>query len=131
MSEFSKPRPNGRVITFFRRIKPTSAFLSVLTVGELRKGVAQHATRHPGGPNSHERWLNHMESDFAERILVVDRDVAHLWGGLSSQRTRPVVDTLIAATALHHGLTLVTRNTRDVEDTGVLLFNPWGDPDLD
>ena len=131
VSELSKPRPNARVVAYFQRVRRSRAFISVLTLGELRKGVAQQAMRHPNSPDRLERWLQQLEADFAERVLAVDRSIAHLWGELSSQRTRPVIDTLLAATARRHGLTLVTRNTRDMEDTGVPLYNPWGDPDLD
>jgi predicted nucleic acid-binding protein len=70
-------------------------------------------------------WVAEIEKAFNDRLLGVDASIAHLWGRITSDRTRPPIDCLIAATALHHGLTLVTRNTRDFADTGVLLLNPW------
>ncbi len=72
-----------------------------------------------------EQWAKELEHTYASRILSIDTEVASIWGVLSAQRSRPIVDTLLAATALHHGLTMVTRNTGDVRDTGVPLINPW------
>jgi predicted nucleic acid-binding protein len=66
-----------------------------------------------------------LEADFAERVIPVDRAIARMWGELSARQSLPVVDTLIAATALVHGLTVVTRNVADFELVGVALFNPW------
>jgi toxin FitB len=69
--------------------------------------------------------MDGIETTFADRILPVDTPVTRLWGELSAGRTLPVIDTLIAATAITRGLTLVTRNTRDVAATGVPLLDPW------
>jgi len=69
-----------------------------------------------------------IETTFADRVLPIDAATARLWGEFSAQRSLPVIDTLIAATAISRGLTLVTRNTRDVESTGVPLINPWRIP---
>jgi hypothetical protein len=70
-------------------------------------------------------WVDGLEYSFADRILSVDAATARLWGDWSSQRPRPVVDTLLAATAVLHGLTLVTRNIRDVRGIAVKLLDPW------
>ena len=112
-------------------MEPQHAFLSVLTVGELRKGVFRRSGRDQLAANRLAAWVRQVEHDFDDRILPIDHDVANVWGELASQRSRPVVDTLLAATALSRSLTLVTRNTRDMQDTGALLYNPWDDPDLD
>ena len=70
-------------------------------------------------------WIESMTNVYEKRLLGIDLATARLWGELNVDRTRPAVDTLLAATAISHRLTLVTRNVRDVEDTGVVLHNPW------
>lgn len=72
-----------------------------------------------------EVWVDSLESTYVERILPLDLPVARLWGVLSADRTRPIVDTMIAATALVHDLTLVTRNTAHVQGLSLALLNPW------
>ena len=125
ISETRKIRADAGVLAFLTAADAVGLFLSVLTVGELRRGVA---ARHRIDPASADRlglWVDGIETTFADRVLPVDMSVARLWGELSAGRSPPVIDTLIAATAMVHGLTLVTRNTRDVELTGVALRNPW------
>jgi predicted nucleic acid-binding protein len=97
----------------------------VLTLGELRKGVEARRRTDPLIADQLGAWVDGIETTFADRVLAVDAAVARLWGELSARRSLPVVDTLIAATAVGRGLTLVTRNTRDVAMTGVRLLNPW------
>lgn len=104
---------------------PAHAYVSVLTLGELRKGADALALRNPEGERGISLWIDRIEADYEDRVLEVNRDIARIWGKLSASRTRPVVDTLIAATAIHHGLTLVTRNVRDVQDIPVVLHDPW------
>jgi len=103
--------------------------LSVLTLGEIRKGVA--ALPQSVRRTALEAWL---ESDlrlrFSKRILSIDESVADRWGVVAAKaqqdgRTLPVIDGLLAATAIHHNLTLVRRNTGDIAATGVSVFNPW------
>jgi predicted nucleic acid-binding protein len=96
-----------------------------LTVGELRKGVSNRKRKDIVGGLALEAWVDKVEIRFAARILGVDLRIATLWGALSADRTRTAVDTLLAATAIVHGLTLVTRNTKDVADLPVRLLNPW------
>lgn len=79
----------------------------------------------PGTARALSAWVDGLEISFSDRILAVDAAAARLWGELSAQRSMPVVDTLLAATALVHKLVLVTRNTADVEGTGVEVHNPW------
>jgi predicted nucleic acid-binding protein len=97
----------------------------VLTLGELRRGVAAKKRDDPVAAKSLAAWAEGLEIGFADRILGIDAAAARLWGDWSAERPRPVVDTLLAATAAAHGLTLVTRNTRDVQDVPVKVFNPW------
>jgi predicted nucleic acid-binding protein len=117
VSETRKPRPDPGVIAFLQATEPDSVFISVLTLGELRKGVAAIRLRDPD-PNAATRfaaWVEGMEVSFSNRI----------WGEWSADRPRPVVDTILAATAVVNDLTLVTRNIRDVRDTPVKLLDPW------
>ncbi len=127
VSETRKLRPDPGVIAFFKSNDPNSAFISVLTLGELRKGVAAKKLRDPD-PNATVRlavWVDGLELSFADRILGIDTATARLWGDWSGERPRPVVDTLLAATAVLHDLTLVTRNVRDVRGIPVKLLDPW------
>jgi len=127
VSETRKPRPDAGVIAFLQDTEPSSVFISVLTIGELRKGIFGKQLRDPD-PNVASRltaWVEGLEVSFAERILGIDSAAAKLWGEWSGQRQRPVVDTLLAATAVVHDLTLVTRDTRDVRGIPVRLHDPW------
>jgi toxin FitB len=125
LSETRRKLADERVIGFPPSAEPSVLFLSVLTLGELRKGVALKGRSDPAAAKALGSWVDGLEYSFADRILGVDAATAKLWGELSAQRPRPVVDTLLAATAVVHGLTLVTRNTVDVRDTGVTLLDPW------
>lgn len=127
VSETRKPRPDLGVLAFLKLNDPNSAFISVLTLGELRKGVAAKKLRDPD-PNAAMRlaaWVDGLELSFADRILGIDTAAAKQWGNWSADRPRPVVDTLLAATAVLHDLTLVTRNLRDVQGIPVKLLDPW------
>lgn len=127
LSETWKPKANQGVIEFLRSTEPTSAFISVLTIGELRKGVAAKKLRDRDS-NAATRlaaWVEGIELSFADRILGIDTATARLWGEWSGERARPVVDTLLAATAVLNDLTLVTRNLRDVRGIPVKLLDPW------
>ena len=125
LSETRRKLADERVMRFLSFAEPSVLFLSVLTLGELRKGVALKGRSDPSAGRALGSWVDGLEYSFADRILGVDAATTRLWGELSAQRPRPVVDTLLAATAVVHGLTLVTRNTADVLDTGVTLLDPW------
>jgi predicted nucleic acid-binding protein len=125
ISETLKTRANPAVLTFLGMADAGALFLSVLTLGELRKGVAARRLIDPAAADQLGTWIGDIETTYADRVLPVDTSVARIWGELSAARSLPVIDTLIAATAVVHGLTLVTRNIRDVEFTGVSLINPW------
>ena len=125
ISETRKARADGGVMAFLSAADAAGLFLSVLTLGELRKGVEAKRRTDPISADQLGSWVDGIETIFADRVLPVDAAVARRWGELSADRRLPVIDTLIAATAIRHGLTLVTRNTRDVEPTGVPLVDPW------
>ena len=129
VSELGRKRPDRRVLRWMRDAQDDLQFLSVLTLGELRKGAAKAAD--PARREAIRRWIDEeIAVTFSDAILPVDLAVAERWGSLCGEaerrgRPRPAIDALLAATALVHGLTLVTRNVTDVEWTGVAVFNPF------
>jgi hypothetical protein len=126
VSELLKPRPNTAVASWLDSIDEALIYLSVLTLGEIRKGITSLAE--PKRRASLESWLvNDVVLRFEGRILSIDHPVADRWGRIvgASKTPLPVIDVLLAATALHHDLTFVTRDTRSVIATGVSLLNPW------
>jgi predicted nucleic acid-binding protein len=125
VSETRRPQPDVRVLSFLHGAGNSNLFLSVLVLGELRKGVALKGRSDPVAAKLIEAWVDGMEQSFANRILGIDAATSKLWGEWSGQRPRPVVDTLLAATAHTHGLMLATRNIRDVYDLPILHLDPW------
>lgn len=119
----SRGHPN--VVAWFSDVADGDLCLSVLVVGEIRRGIEAIRRRDGTKASALEQWLARLVRDHGERILPVDRAVAEEWGRLSAARSVSVVDTLLAATARVHRLTLVTRNVRDVEWTGVSCVNPF------
>jgi predicted nucleic acid-binding protein len=128
-SEFTHQQPDERVAAFIRAVGRENLFLSVMTLGEICKGidllpVSQKRTSLQG-------WLEiDVRPWFAGRILPVSEAIAERWGHLAARTrkqgvTLAVVDGVIAATALEHGLTLVTRNTKDYAGLGVIIIDPW------
>jgi len=118
------PGKNPAAAAFLLGLDRSTLFLSVISLGELRKGLVIKRRRH-GDASALERWIDQIELDYADRTLGIDLPVAKVWGTLTADRTRPGADTLIAATALVYGLTIVTRNIKDYEDLPVKLLNPW------
>jgi len=132
LSELRRTDGNPRVRARFATIAESDVFLSVLTIGELRKGI----DRLKAGPKKHalSTWIERLAMAAEGRILSVDLETAVIWGEVSARaekkgRPIPAIDGLLAATALRHGLHLMTRNVVDFEPTGVLLVNPWEDGD--
>ena len=126
VSELRKAkRANQKVVDWFDTIADDELFLSVLVLGEIRTGIERIRGTDPAQARALERWLTGLEDAYADRLLPVTSSVADRWGRLSSANPPSVVDGLMAATALVHELTLVTRNTQDVARTGVALLNPF------
>lgn len=126
LSELVRAKPDAAVLHWFSNTPDDALFLSALTLGEIRKGVEKMADI-----KRREKlrlWLEHDLRDwFGARILPVGPEVADHWGRLLAQVGRPVpaIDSLLAATALHHDLRLVTRNIKDFDYAGLEVVNPW------
>jgi predicted nucleic acid-binding protein len=126
LSELRRKTPDAAVLEWFARRPASTLYLSVLTIGELRKGIE-------GVSDANRRmaltdWLEtDLPAFFAGRILPVDTQVADRWGRLLSVAGRPLpaIDSLLAASAAQHGLSMVTRNSRDFADLGLDVINPW------
>jgi len=125
VSETRKKRPDAGVLAFLNGVDSSSLCLSVLTIGELRKGIAAKRGNDPAAAKALSAWAQGLELGFADRILPIDAPAARLWGEWSAERQRPVIDTLLAATAAVHALTFVTRNTQDLRGLPVKLHDPW------
>ena len=127
LSETVKPIPNESVVTWLDGLNYDNCFVSVLTLGEIRKGVERLA---PSARRERFRqWLEvALPNRFGVNMLDVDLEVADRWGRLTVEQARtprPILDSLLAATALTHGLTLVTRDTDLIGIPGLEIFNPW------
>ena len=125
VSEVRKPVQNAGVRQWFATVRAEELFLSVLIVGEVRRGIERLRRRDPAQAAVYEAWLTTLHRDYADRTLPITAEIAEEWGRLNATDPLPVIDAFLAATARVHGLTLVTRNTADFARTGVRLFNPF------
>lgn len=128
LSELVKPVPHAAVLEWMAAQQAGNLFVSAMTLGELERGVMKlPASRRR---NELTAWLSQVALGFEDRVLPFDRETAHVWADMCARaevKGRPLAafDSIIAATALEHGLTVVTRNERDFEPAGVPLMNPW------
>jgi predicted nucleic acid-binding protein len=126
ISELRKgERANSGVLDWLAGVDSADLYLSVLVVGELRRGIEQIRCRDLRSAQHLEAWLMHLREEFADRILGVTEEIAELWGQLGLGAPLPPIDGLIAATAMYHDLTLVTRNLKDVQRAPVTVINPF------
>ena len=125
VSEIRKKVPNAGVEAWFDSVSVDALYLSVLVVGEIRQGIERLSRRDPVQAEVFEQWLTELVDAYGDRIVPVTVDVAQIWGRLNVPDPVPVVDGLLAATALAHNWTLVTRNGKDVASTGVRLLDPF------
>ena len=128
ISEIVKPCPSKLFIEWLGETPSDRLYLSVLTIGEIRKGISRLPTSRKKTKLS--GWLNTLIEDYKDRILPVDLTVAENWGEMQSSAEKsgislPTIDGLIASIARTHNLVLVTRNESDFQGCTVLLFNPW------
>jgi toxin FitB len=127
ISELRKgERADRNVSSWFAGLAEEEIYLSVLTLGEIRRGVESVRRRDPDSAAALDSWLARLSEAHRDRVLLVDRVIAEEWGRMSAPDPLPVVDGLLAATAKVVGLTLATRNVADVERTGVELLDPFG-----
>ena len=127
VSEIRKKAPDRGVATWFASVPADKLFLSVLVVGEIRQGITRLVRRDPAQAEIFERWLSQLVDGYGDRIVPITVRIAEAWGRLNVPDPVPVVDGLLAATALVHDWTLVTRNVNDVTSTGVRLLDPFAD----
>ena len=126
LSELRRKNPDKGVVEWFANRPASTLFLSVLTLGELRKGIEK--IQDPIRSTALTDWLEtDLPNFFTGRILSIDSEVADTWGRLTAMHTRPLpaIDSLLGATAAKHGLSMVTRNARDFEGLGIEVINPW------
>jgi predicted nucleic acid-binding protein len=114
------------VVDWLKSVKSAQLYLSVLVVGEIKQGVERLASRDPKQAAAIDDWRQRLVRGYSDRIVPVSLEVAEAWGRLNASGLLPLADGLMAATALVHDWTFVTRNTADVERTGVRLLNPFG-----
>lgn len=120
-----RDRTNTGVSSWFNPLDENSLFLSVVTIGEIRKGIERLRPRDPHQALVFDQWLNELKSSYADRILPIDTPIVETWGNLQAIRPVPTIDAFLAATAICHDLTLVTRNTPDFAELGIHLLNPF------
>lgn len=126
LSELRRKSPNPAVVKWFEQRPPSTLYLSVLTLGEIRKGI--ESISDTSRKQALTDWLQtELPAFFTGRILDVDATTADHWGRLVAKAGRPLpaIDSLLAATASRHRMTLVTRNVKDVAGMAVDVFNPW------
>ncbi|MBK7820133.1 MAG: type II toxin-antitoxin system VapC family toxin [Tessaracoccus sp.] len=125
ISELSRPDRNPTVVGWVQGLP--NAYLSVLTLGEIERGAWLCRKREPRYSARLSTWLGSVESAYADGILPIDRRVMSYWASIPTTRTLSTIDSLLAATALAHDLTVATRNVRDFDGTGVRVVNPFED----
>jgi predicted nucleic acid-binding protein len=118
-------RCDANVAAWYAAIEDDDLYLSVLVLGEIRRGIERARAGEPAKARALEQWLSVVSRSFGNRILPVDQRVAEEWGRIRAKRSAPVIDALLAATARVYDLTLATRNTADVAGLGAEVVNPF------
>jgi predicted nucleic acid-binding protein len=129
LSELRKARPSAKVVRWIKAQKAQTLFVSVVSIGEIERGISGVRKTDAAFAAELELWLEALIRLYDDHVLPVSADVARLWGRLSAKLGNDSVDLLIAATALTHGLTIVTRNEKHFVPTGVAVVNPFESAD--
>ena len=125
LSELRRRERDPMVVAWFGRQRTTDLFLSVISIGEIERGIARQRATDPGFAGALADWLERVLALYGERVMPFDLQTARRWGALSAALGNDSADLMIAATALEHGLTVVTRNVSDFEPTGVAVIDPF------
>ncbi|MFC9691347.1 type II toxin-antitoxin system VapC family toxin [Kribbella sp. NPDC056951] len=125
VSELRRPRPDRGVLDWIDAVRSSHLRLSVLTVGEITQGIERLALRDVPQAMAIAQWRDRLVNGYGDRIVPVSCEVAETWGRLNAVRPLPVVDGLLAATAVVHDWTLVTRDSDAVSGVGVKVLNPF------
>jgi predicted nucleic acid-binding protein len=125
LSELRKRKRDPMVVAWFERQRTTDLFLSVISIGEIERGIARQRAIDPGFADALAAWLDRVLTLYGERVVPFDLGTARRWGALSAALGNDSADLMIAATALERGLTVVTRNASDFEPTGVVTLDPF------
>ena len=128
LSELVRPQSNESVRKAVESLAEEDSFVSVISLGEIERGIG--LLGEGGRKRALSGWLDGLQRDYAGRILEIDAETARLWGALTARASKTgrqigAADGLIAATALRHGLHIMTRNVKDFEPTGAMIVNPW------
>ena len=127
VSAVRRPDRHPRVAEWLAAQQSDALFLSVVTIGEIRRGITQQERRDAQFARDLTVWLTRLLTVFGDRVLAFDVPVAQRWGRLSAALGHDSPDLIIAATALQHGLTVVTGNVKHFDPTGVETFDPFGE----
>ncbi len=125
LSELRRRERDPMVVAWFERQRTTDLFLSVISIGEIERGIARQRAIDPGFADALAAWLDRVLSLYGDRVVPFDLGTARRWGALSAALGNDRADLMIAATALEHGLTVVTRNVSDFGPTGVAVLDPF------
>lgn len=125
LSALRKRQRNPNVVAWFERQRTADLYLSVISIGEIERGIARQRATDPEFARALAAWLDRVLTVYGERIVPFDLRAARRWGALSAALGNDSADLMIAATALEHGLTVVTRNVSDFKPTGAAVVDPF------
>jgi toxin FitB len=125
LSELRRRQRDPMVVKWFERQRTADLFLSVISIGEIERGIARQRAIDPGFASALADWLDRVLNLYGESVVPFDLRTARRWGAMSAALGNDSVDLMIAATALEHGLTVVTRNVSDFEPTGAAVLDPF------
>jgi toxin FitB len=127
LSELRKgQRSEGRVRSWFSSVSAEELYLSVIALGEIRRGIEKVRPRDAAFAARLDGWLRTLQAEYKDRILPITQEIAEFWGRISPSAPLPEPDGLIVATAMYHDLTLVTRNLEHFRRSGATILDPWG-----